>query len=174
VSKGEVQLGLFGVARGDFLSPQLIRVPWTRRGSQVAIGPSEPITITGLHYPHNTHLRPDGTVLACSSGEGSFIVGSRRLTVGGWPRGIAIDRLHYYVGISSSSYPALMKDEEPAPEGPAEIVRVCRTSFQVTGTFSFQRLGQIYDLRLAQGEDFGMSQFRHLDAAGHGSARLAG
>jgi hypothetical protein len=163
VRSGEVQLGLFGVNEGSFLSPQLVRVPWRREPAGVWLGAPEPVAVTGFRYPHNVQLRPDGTVLGCGSADGEFVACHRKVRTGGWTRGIAIDDRHYYVGISSQSFSFAQRPNETVPENPAEVVRIDRQTLEVTGRFAFGKPGQIYDVRLAAGPDYGLSADAEAD-----------
>lgn len=159
VRKHEVQLGLFGARHGNFHSAQLLRIPWTVRDNAVEFGP--PVYESGgfLSYPHNALRLPTGEFLGCSSATGEIVVGDRRLAVGGWPRGIAIDERHFYIGISSHSHGFALPEGHSGQEESAGIVRVDRSRLQITGEFSFHRQGQIYDVRNSHARDFGMSQF---------------
>lgn len=166
VSDGLVQAGLFGTDSGNFLGSQLIAVRWGRgAGAAVEFHSPEPLPVNGFRYPHNVHRRPDGSVLGCSSAEGELRHGDRVLKLDGWPRGVAATRTDFYVGISSSSYGlSTSAARNQNPESPAAVVRIDRARMTVEDWYEFERPGQIYEVRLAEGCDLGMSANMHLDA----------
>lgn len=165
VSPGVVQAGLFGTDAGNFLGSQLIEVSWAREpDGTVRFHSPCPLPVNGFRYPHNVHRRPDGAVLGCSSAEGDFRHGDRNLKLDGWPRGVAITQSDFYVGISSSSYGLSRSAARNLnPECPAAVVRIDRDRLTIEDWYEFERAGQIYEVRLAEGRDLGMSANMHLD-----------
>jgi hypothetical protein len=165
VSAGVVQAGLFGTDQGNFLGSQVIELGWERTGDGAArFHSSRPLPVNGFRYPHNVHVRADGTVIGCSSSEGEFRYGKRVLQLGGWPRGVAITPSDLFVGISSYSY-GLSRSEERnrKPESNAAVVRIDRATLTIKDRYDFDRIGQLYEVRLAEGRDFGMSAHAHRD-----------
>jgi len=165
VSQGKVQLGLFGTQQGDFGQSQLLELTW-ERGSDGAIrfSSARPVPVSGFRYPHNVHVRADGTVLGCASAEGEFRYGQRKLQLNGWPRGIAVTPDEFYVAISSYSYGLASKEQQTnKPDAKAAIVRIDRATMQVKDRFEFDRIGQLFEVRLAEECDYGMSRYHHLD-----------
>jgi hypothetical protein len=159
VRKDHVQIGLFGKDRGDFKSSQLLCIPLCIKSDGVDFGPIAQVAVHGLRYPHNTHLMTTGRLLACSSATGEVLVGDERILVGGWVRGIAIDDRSIYVGVSSNSYSFTGSSSSNTVELPARIVRINRERLEIDGEFLFPRCGQIYDVRISQVPDYGMSQY---------------
>jgi hypothetical protein len=157
VRKDMVQLGLFGCNRGDFRSSQLLEIPWREGAAGVLLGETRTCPVRGFHYPHNVQTRPGGSVLGCCSARGEVVVGDRRVFVGGFTRGIALSGHEMFVGVSTNP---LADSSRPEPAG---IVCIDRRTLQITGRFSLGRPGQIFDVRLANASDYGMSAHAEHD-----------
>jgi hypothetical protein len=167
VSDGLVQVGLFGNDRGNFHGSQLLGLPWEKCGDgSVRFHSPDPLPVNGYRYPHNVHLRGNGVVLGCNSAEGELWYGERKLKLAGWPRGVAVTESDFYVAISSHSY-GLSKSSRRngATELNGTIVRVDRATLKVRDRYEFNKLGQFYDVRLADEKDLGMSLYAHLDSS---------
>ncbi len=83
--------------------------------------PSARVVASGLTSPHSPRL-VDGTLLVCDSGRGELVVGSRRVRVGGWPRGVAVTATELAVGVSAPR----------GTQGHAHLVLVRRSDLSVT------------------------------------------
>lgn len=167
-----VQVGLFGTNQGDFQACQLLEVPWRRsRRGHVEFSCSRPLAVRGLRYPHNSHRRPDGRWLACSSATGELFINGRRISLGGWPRGVAISSRSLFVALSSYSYG--LNTNEAAPLSNCEIVHIDRETLEIRERFDFGQPGQLYEVRLADEPDLGMSQFLTFDEGGVAIRRSA-
>ena len=62
--------------------------------------PSRRFVARGLSSPHSPRL-VDGRLAVCDSGRGEFVVGSRRVQLGGWTRGLAVTDTEFVVGVST-------------------------------------------------------------------------
>src|SRR5262249_1758064 len=130
VTDGVVQLGLFGTGRGDFGQSQIIQLSWKKADDgSIQFSSPRPLPVSGFRYPHNVHVRADGTVLGCSSAEGELRCGDRNVKLGAWPRGVAVTPTEFYVALSSCSYGLSKADGRVTrPESNAAIVRVDRAT----------------------------------------------
>lgn len=66
----------------------------------VAELPSGRVVARGLSSPHSPRLL-DGRVAVCDSGRGELVVGSRRVPLGGWTRGLTVTDTELVVGVSA-------------------------------------------------------------------------
>jgi hypothetical protein len=160
VRDGEAQIGHFGIERGDFRSSQLAVLPWSRDGDAVVFGERMDLPVSGKLWPHNMHVRASGEQWCCDSGQGVMHLSDKCIDVGGFPRGIAADSRHVYIGVSSVSPSDTLND--------VAIVTVVRATGREVGRFHFPREngmggpGQIYELRLATGVDHATSEGARL------------
>jgi uncharacterized protein DUF4915 len=62
--------------------------------------PSGRVVARGLFSPHSPRLVAD-RLAVCDSGRGDLVVGSRRIALGGWTRGVAVAETELAVGVSA-------------------------------------------------------------------------
>jgi hypothetical protein len=102
IDKEMFYVGHFGIDQGSFDSSQIVQVPWTCNSiGEYRFGSIRHLNLSGNCYPHNA-IPWGNDYLVCDSGTGYIKIGDAKMFVGGWPRGVAWDDNHLYVGISSS------------------------------------------------------------------------
>jgi acetolactate synthase-1/2/3 large subunit len=118
--------------------------PATGRVLDMANG--EPI-LSGLRAPHNPYYA-DGTWLVCDSAAGQLVEvsdqtrqPSRRLTMPGWPRGLAVTDRYLFVGLSAHRHMT-------TAVGTASVVVVDRAEWRVVGAADLPSR-EVYALVLA-------------------------
>jgi tetratricopeptide (TPR) repeat protein len=168
VRDGVFDVGHFGIEKGDFNSSQLTRVEWRKDGDRIIFGEQIDLQLQGCVSPHNAMYLSDNQKLVCDSFNGDLIIGERKIKTGGWPRGVAVSDKYIFVGRSSHSYQEIHKTEATDKDRDVKmaVLKIDRNTLQVVDELLFDRengfphfAGQIYDVRIAEGEDFAASQW---------------
>ncbi len=166
VRDGFLDVGHFGIDKGNFNSSQLTRVEWKKVGDRLLFGKQINLPLSGYVSPHNAMLLPNGKKLVCNSFNGSLIIGDKEVKLGGWTRGIAISERYIYVGRSSHSYEEVhgFKKVRVNSEVQMGIIKIDWQTMEATDEFLFSNckgsispMGQLYDIRIVNRKDLATS-----------------
>jgi hypothetical protein len=102
--------------------------------------PSGRVRASGLTSPHSPRLIDD-VLAVCDSGREALLVGSRRVELGGWTRGLAVSETHLVVGVSASRGRA----------GQAQLVLLRRSDFSITSRIPLP-VREVFDVAEAEPE----------------------
>jgi hypothetical protein len=107
-----------------------------------------------LSHPHTAKIVDTWWLSYCESYEGTFVIGDKQISLGGYTRGMAYDDSYYYVGISESRNVSKSTGEDVEkihPDFKAAICIISRDSFELVKRFDVSdKLKEIYDIEIVK------------------------